>query len=147
MPATIFGTRKGPLVIALGILGGLLYTTYGGRQEPRPRATTTMHDARGATAPVSETLQSVAGTGGERTRSRDSAEDMDALRQHDPKDTRLYSADPSAYSKRNPDKVRSDLEGGHGTSVGSAQGGGQGKNVGERDTEKSGDLAWKKIGS
>jgi hypothetical protein len=111
MPAQIFSTRKGPLLIALGIMGGLLYTTYGGRQEPRPRTTTTTHDARAANttaAPVSETLQSVAGTGGGggSTRSRDSAEDMEALRQHDPKDTRLYSADPSAYSKRNADKVR-----------------------------------------
>ena len=146
MPANIFRTRRGPLVVALGIMGGLLYTTYGGRQEPRPRAAT--HDARGAPAlPVSETLQSVAGTGGERTQSRDSAEDVDALRQHNLRDTRLYSDDPSAYSKHNPDKVRSDLEGGHGTTVGNAQGGGQGKNVGERDSEKSGDLAWKKIGS
>lgn len=100
MPSTIFRTRKGPLLVALGIMSGLLYTTYGGRQEPRPRA-------RGG-VPVSETLQSVAGTGGERTRSRDSAEDREALRQQDPKDTRLYSASPSAYSKRDVDKVRAE---------------------------------------
>lgn len=142
MPATIFGARKGPLMIAFGIMGGLLYTTYGGRAEPRPRGT---HDAR-AQAPVSETLQTIAGEGGTRARDRDSPEAMESLRQNDPKDTRLYTGDPSAYSKRNPEKVRSDPEGGHGTRVGSAQGGGTGKNIGERDTEKSGDLPWKKIG-
>ncbi|AEO68483.1 uncharacterized protein THITE_2022370, partial [Thermothielavioides terrestris NRRL 8126] len=102
--ANMFRSRAGPLLAAGGILGGLLYLTYGGRQQPRPQAAP---NTAVAGLPVSETLQAVAGTGGAHSRARD-AEDRESLRQYDPKDTRLHSADPSAQSKRNPQKVRGD---------------------------------------
>ena len=60
--------------------------TYGANQEPRQRAT---HNAR-TQAPVSETLQNVAGSGGQR--ARDEGES--------PRDTRLHSADPLAPSSK-----------------------------------------------
>jgi hypothetical protein len=130
--SNIGSSRKGPLLIAGGILSGLLYFTYGARQQPRPLAT---HEAS-SQVPVSETLQAIAGTGGERAHP---AGDREELRQYDPKDTQIESRDPSAASKRNPQKVRGDL-GGDDTTQG---GGGQGKHIGERE---KGDLPWKKIG-
>ncbi|KAK3299590.1 uncharacterized protein B0H64DRAFT_472691 [Chaetomium fimeti] len=100
--SNLLATRKVPLMIAAGVFGGLLYTTYGGVQQPRPRSThDNAHDATGGT--LSEAAQAAAGTGGARARSGD---DMEALRQYDPKDTRLHSKDPGAQSKREPGKVR-----------------------------------------
>lgn len=100
--SNILATRKVPLMIAAGVFGGLLYTTYGGVQQPRPRSThDNTHDATGGT--ISETAQALAGTGGQRARSGD---DMESLRQYDPKDTRLHSKDPGAQSKREPSKVK-----------------------------------------
>ncbi|KAK4041248.1 hypothetical protein C8A01DRAFT_15007 [Parachaetomium inaequale] len=135
--SNMFASRKIPLMVAAGVFTGLLYTTYGAKQQPRPLAT---HDAS-SQAPVSETIQRAAGTGGARARTPD---EVHALREseYDPRDTRLHSSDPSAASKRNPAKVRGDL-GGDETTVG---GGGQGKHIGEREEGKAGDLPWKKIG-
>ena len=84
---------KGPVMCAGGYVAGLLYRTYGANQQPRPRE---MHDATSQT-PVSETLQGVAGTGGPRARG-DQGEG--------PRDTRIYSSDPSAASKRDASKVK-----------------------------------------
>ncbi|KAH6845747.1 hypothetical protein B0I37DRAFT_380997, partial [Chaetomium sp. MPI-CAGE-AT-0009] len=76
--SNLLATRKVPLMIAAGIFGGILYTTYGGVQQPRPRSThDNAHDATGGT--LSETAQAVAGTGGAPARS---GEDMEALRQY-----------------------------------------------------------------
>lgn len=136
--SNMFASRKGPLMIAAGIFGGLLYSTYGANQQPRPRQQDT-NDAK-SQAGISETLQSVAGQGGARARSGD---EMESLRQYDPKDTRLHSADPGAQSKRNPQKARSEDLPGDGTSPG----GGLGKHIGDRSDEKEGDLAWKRTGS
>ncbi len=69
--------------------------TYGANQQPRPRA---MHQSS-TQAPVSETLQSAAGLGGQQ--AHDEGES--------PRDTRLYSADPSAPSKRDPTKAKGDV--------------------------------------
>ena len=93
--SNMFSSRKLPLAVAAGVFGGIFYMTYGANQEPRPRTT---HHASNQ-APVSEVLQSVAGTGGPGA-------------QHDgdsPRDTRVYSADPSALSKRHPAKVKDDV--------------------------------------
>lgn len=60
--SNMFSSRKVPLLIAAGVLGGMLYVTVGANQQPRPRARA---DA-GTTMPVSETLQTIAGTGGAR---------------------------------------------------------------------------------
>ncbi|KAH6616161.1 hypothetical protein B0J18DRAFT_439045 [Chaetomium sp. MPI-SDFR-AT-0129] len=140
-------TRTVPLLIAATLFGGLAYSTWGGTTQPRPRVT---HDAR-SQASVSERLQSAAGTGGVQKASGSggdsshegpSAERLESLKQYDPKDTRLFSNDPAAQSKRNPDKARSgELDRG-----GPSPGGGLGKNIGEREEGKEGDLAWKKIG-
>lgn len=125
--SNMFRSRTGPLLIAAGLFGGLLYTTAGGSQQPRPAAT-------GKTGGVSEALQGVAGQGGPAARDEQRVE-------NDPKDTRLATASPSADSKRNPQKVRGDL-GGDETTPG---GGYQGKHIGDKG-EGSGDLPWKKIG-
>lgn len=138
-------TRTVPLLIAATLFGGLAYSTWGGTTQPRPRVT---HDAR-SQASVSERLQSAAGTGGvQKTPGSDnphegpSAERLEGLKQYDPKDTRLFSNDPAAQSKRNPGKARSEeLDRG-----GPSPGGGLGKHIGERGEGKEGDLAWKKIG-
>lgn len=132
--SNMYASRKGPLLAVGALFGGILYMTYGAKQQPRPRAT---HDA-GTQVPVSETLQAIGGQGGARARD---AEQRESLAQYDPKDTRIHSADPSAQSKRNPQKVRGDL-GGDDTTPG---GGGQGKHIGDRGKD-SGDLPWKKIG-
>ncbi|KAL2150412.1 hypothetical protein VTH82DRAFT_6975 [Thermothelomyces myriococcoides] len=131
--SNLFASRKGPLMIAAGICGGLLYTTYGGTQQPRPR------QQQGG-AGLSEALQGAAGQGGARARG---GEETEALRRYDPKDTRLYSADPTAQSKRNPNKARSDDLSGDGTSPGA----GLGKHIGDRSEGQTGDLAWKRTGS
>lgn len=137
--ANMFSSRKGPLLLAAGVFGGLLYYTAGAKQQPRPRATPESSATGSASPQVSETLQSVAGTGGQTAR-----EQTDIQGPWDTKDqTRLGTGSPDAYSKRNPQKVRGDL-GGRETTVG---GGGQGKHVGERESGKGGDLDWKTIGS
>ncbi|KAK4233652.1 hypothetical protein C8A03DRAFT_19305 [Achaetomium macrosporum] len=123
--------RTVPIAIAAGLFGGLLYFTGGAKQQPRPRAT---HDATGQ-MPVSETLQSIAGTGGQTARS---ADQQDQQRQYDPKDTRIHSADPSAQSKRNPQKVKSDDLGGNVSQA-------EGKHIGDKGKD-SGDLPWKGVG-
>lgn len=135
--STILQNRKVPLLIAGGLFGGLLYGTYGGTQQPRPRQQAGAGGAASTGAPVSETLEAIAGTGGQRARDTQHID-------YDVKDARLGTASPTAVSKRNPAKVRDDDLGGRDTTVG---GGGQGKHIGERDPAKSGDLPWKKIGS
>ncbi|KAK4132154.1 hypothetical protein BT67DRAFT_386037 [Trichocladium antarcticum] len=84
--SNMFSSRKVPLLIAAGVLGGMLYVTAGANQQPRPRARA---DA-GSTMPVSETLQTIAGTGGARA-----------------SDTRVEAVErpEDAPSKRNADKV------------------------------------------
>ncbi|KAL2157326.1 hypothetical protein VTH06DRAFT_6264 [Thermothelomyces fergusii] len=133
--SNILASRKVPLMLAAGIGGGLLYTTYGANQQPRPR-----QQAQQQGLGVSEALQAAAGQGGARARGD---EETEALRRYDPKDTRLHSADPAAQSKRNPNKARSDDLGGDGTS----SGGGLGKHIGGRGEDQQGDLAWKRTGS
>ncbi|KAK4120709.1 hypothetical protein N657DRAFT_648897 [Parathielavia appendiculata] len=133
--ANMFSSRKGPLLIAGGLFSGLLYFTYGARQQPRTTAT---HDAS-SQAGVSQTLQSVAGTGGERAHA---SRDREEQRLYDPKDTGLASSDPSAASKRSPQKVRGDLGGDQNNPAG----GGQGKHIGDRGPD-SGDLPYKRMGS
>ncbi len=83
--SNMFSSRKVPLAIAASIVGGIFYMTYGANQQPRQRA---MHNAN-TQAPVSETLQRAAGSGGQRAREEGES----------PADTRLYSKDPSAPSK------------------------------------------------
>ncbi|KAL1838061.1 hypothetical protein VTJ49DRAFT_3109 [Mycothermus thermophilus] len=93
--SNLAASRKGPLLIAGGVLAGLVYFTYGGRSQPRPVARN-----QGS---VSETLQAAAGTGGPRARDDQAASQASDVEK---KDTRVYSASPSAYSKRDVDKVR-----------------------------------------
>ncbi|KAK4095669.1 hypothetical protein N658DRAFT_502483 [Parathielavia hyrcaniae] len=131
----MFSSRKGPLLIAGGLFSGLLYFTYGAKQQPRTTATT----PSGSQARVSQTLQSAAGTGGEGAHA---SRDREEMRLFDPKDTGLASRDPSAASKRNPQKVRDDLGGDQNNPAG----GGQGKHIGDRGPE-SGDLPYKRMGS
>jgi hypothetical protein len=123
--------RTVPIAIAAGLFGGLLYFTGGGANQPRPRAA---NDARGQ-MDVSGALQSMAGTGGQSARN---AEQQDKLSQYDPKDTRIHSADPTAQSKRNPQKVKSDDMGGNVSQS-------QGKHIGDKGKD-SGDLPWKGVG-
>jgi hypothetical protein len=92
----MFSSRKGPLLIAAGLFGGLLYMTAGGKQQPRPVA----RAEAGSNAPVSETLQAVAGTGGKGARDTQEVPGVDV------KDGRLGTADPGAPSTRNPETVR-----------------------------------------
>ncbi|KAJ4289962.1 hypothetical protein N0V88_006763 [Collariella sp. IMI 366227] len=101
--SNMFASRKGPILIVAGVLGGIFYATYGGKQQPRPRATSDTSSR----IPMSETLQSVAGTGGERAHGH---KDGEGLRQFDSKDTRLASANPTADSKRNLQKSQGGVE-------------------------------------
>jgi hypothetical protein len=91
--SNMWASRKVPLMVAGGIFAGLLYSTYGANQQPRPRST---HDAT-TQLPVSETLQGVAGSGGPRAKGDDG---------ESPRDTRIYSSDPSSASKRDVSKVK-----------------------------------------
>ncbi|KAG7284730.1 hypothetical protein NEMBOFW57_009340 [Staphylotrichum longicolle] len=90
--SNMWASRKVPLMVAGGIFAGLLYSTYGANQQPRPRTT---HEASSQT-PVSETLQGIAGSGGPRARATTAS----------PRDTRIYSSDPSSASKRDATKVK-----------------------------------------
>ncbi len=91
--SNMFSSRKMPLAIAAGIFGGIFYMTYGANQQPRPRQ---VHHASSQT-PISEVLQGAAGTGGPGARPNEN-----------PSDARMYSADPSALSKRHPSKAKDD---------------------------------------
>ncbi|KAK3984011.1 hypothetical protein QBC44DRAFT_28756 [Cladorrhinum sp. PSN332] len=55
-------SRAGPLLVASGIFGGLLYSTAGGKNQPRPRATNE------GGLPISETLESIGNQGGKHAR-------------------------------------------------------------------------------
>ncbi|KAK4225849.1 hypothetical protein QBC38DRAFT_367839, partial [Podospora fimiseda] len=55
-------SRAGPLLLASGIFGGLMYSTAGGKSQPRPRA---MQEGG---FPLSETLESIGGQGGKHAR-------------------------------------------------------------------------------
>ena len=92
--SNMFSSRKLPLAVAAGIFGGIFYMTYGANPEPRPRR---VHNADTQT-PVSELLQGAAGTGGPTADHNES-----------PRDTRMYSADPTALSKRHPTKSKDDV--------------------------------------
>ncbi|KAK4204569.1 hypothetical protein QBC40DRAFT_272561 [Triangularia verruculosa] len=87
VPALIFG----------GLFGGLLYSTAGGSNQPRPRA---RHDAAATNLDVSESLESFAGTGGKNARKQ-----SDIPSDIDPKNTRIASHDPTAHAKRSPAKT------------------------------------------
>lgn len=126
--SNIYSSRKGPLLIAAGVLGGLLYFGAGGRAQPRPAT------KEGQPSQLSETLHGLAQQGGPSARVQSGME-------LDPKDTRMASTNPVADSKRNPQKVRGDL-GGDGTDEGGA---GLGKHIGNKG-EGSTDLPWKKVG-
>ncbi|KAK4663976.1 uncharacterized protein QC763_501180 [Podospora pseudopauciseta] len=86
-----------PAVIASGLFGGLLYSTAGGSNQPRPRA---RHDAAATNLNVSESLESIAGTGGKHTRKQ-----FDIPSDIDPKNTRIASHNPTAHAKRSPSKT------------------------------------------
>ena len=80
-------------VAAAAVLGaGLWWQTAGGRNQPKG------HAERGG-VPVSEALQSAAGSGGARARAPG---DMN----YEAKDTRIYSRSPDADSKRDAGKGR-----------------------------------------
>ncbi|KAK4178953.1 hypothetical protein QBC36DRAFT_365837 [Triangularia setosa] len=87
-----------PALIASGLFGGLLYSTAGGSNQPRPRA---RHDAGGSATDsnVSESLQQFAGTGGKHARKQS---DIDPAT--DPKNTHIVSHSSSPHSKRSPQK-------------------------------------------
>ncbi|KAK0660872.1 hypothetical protein QBC41DRAFT_236213 [Cercophora samala] len=85
-----------PAMIASGLFGGLLYSTAGGSNQPRPRA---RHDAAATNLNVSESLESFAGTGGKHTRKQ-----SDIAPEADSRNTRIQSHNPSAHAKRSPSK-------------------------------------------
>ncbi|EGS22497.1 uncharacterized protein CTHT_0020410 [Thermochaetoides thermophila DSM 1495] len=88
-------SRKGPLLIFAAVAGGLLYATYGGRQQPRPLA-------RGSGAPgISEALESAAGTGGTRARGLDEPVGPPGS---DIKDAHIGTSSTDAPSKRSAGK-------------------------------------------
>ncbi|KAJ9133798.1 hypothetical protein NKR19_g8913 [Coniochaeta hoffmannii] len=120
---------KGRILPLAGVagLGALLWTqTRGGAQAPRSRT----DKPESQQSPVSETLQSIGGQGGQN--ASDSGPGV-----YDPKDTRLYSKSPDAQSKKNPGKVR-DLDRDKLGPVNPA--GNDGKHIGDRDS----DLPWKR---
>ena len=95
--SNMFSSRKTPLLLAGGLLAGIFMMTHGANQQPRPRA---MHHPGSTQLPVSETLQSAAGLGGRRAAHYEG---------ESPVDTRLYSADPSAPSKRDATKAKGEV--------------------------------------
>ncbi|KAH8681942.1 hypothetical protein BX600DRAFT_544401 [Xylariales sp. PMI_506] len=108
-----------PAIAALAVIGGggVLWQSMGSKKHENSR------NASGA----SETLQKVAGTGG--GTSKDAATEDPSQ-----KDTKLYSRDPSAASKRNPDKS-TDSE-----KVGSGVSGVYGKHIGGES-----EMPWKDL--
>jgi hypothetical protein len=118
-------SRALPLA-GVAALGALLWRqTSGGVQEPKSRGDTPTSQQ----SSVSETMQSIAGTGGSNTSENGPGT-------YDPKDTRLYSKSPDAQSKKNPGKVRPlDKE-----KLGPVSSVSGGKHIGDRES----DLPWKR---
>jgi hypothetical protein len=89
---------------------------------------------------LGQTMQGIAGSGGPSARSTQDVR-ADSELGYDPKgDTKMFSASPSAHSKRNPEKTT-------GGAVTEGKGGGEtpgalGKHIGDK-SEGSTDLPWK----
>ncbi|KAK4187385.1 hypothetical protein QBC35DRAFT_552275 [Podospora australis] len=113
--SNMFSGRAGPLLIASGIFGGLLYSTAGGRNQPRPRA---VHDA-GVTSTMSsggfdigEKMEEVAGVGGKHARKNPKTASTKGLDKKyvitdeidTARDARYNSCEPDVYSKRTKGK-------------------------------------------
>ncbi|KAJ4390193.1 hypothetical protein N0V85_007462 [Neurospora sp. IMI 360204] len=87
--------RAVPISIVAGLGGIFWWQTRGGKNQPRGVSEKYSATDTG-NLDISETLQNVGGTGGKYARK-------EPLEQ-DPKDTRLVSHSPAAYSKRTPEK-------------------------------------------
>ncbi|KAK4160286.1 hypothetical protein QBC43DRAFT_325725 [Cladorrhinum sp. PSN259] len=100
--SNMFRSRAGPLLIASGIFGGLLYSTVGGKNQPRPRAT----NEPGSTLPISETLQSIGSQGG--THARKPMEDFPGSGRDINRNTRYQSHredDEQPHAKRSESRT------------------------------------------
>ncbi|KAK2069907.1 hypothetical protein P8C59_004450 [Phyllachora maydis] len=97
MSGPVVRSRLVPALGALALFGGGIYwQTAGGAQQPRSRAAHALQDQ----SAVSESLQALAGTGGGPASDHGGPAAAD-----DPKNTRLYSNDMSAPSKKSAQKT------------------------------------------
>lgn len=115
--ANMFRSRTGPLLVAAGIFGGLLYSTAGGKNQPRTRADPSGGVTGGV--PVSETLQSIGGQGGPHARKEGEnfpGSGMDISRNTKYQSHREDEVHP--HAKRSPGRV-TDESVGEATSYGS----------------------------
>jgi len=90
--------RAVPIIGSAALGSATWYGTSGGRNQLRPRAEASTSIP--GPIPVSETLESIAGSGGKRAKTRKAALEKDA------KDTRIMSHEGNAPSKRNARKIR-----------------------------------------
>ncbi|KAK3348402.1 hypothetical protein B0H65DRAFT_548179 [Neurospora tetraspora] len=94
--ANLLRNRAVPVSIAAGLGGLFWWQTRGGKNQPRGVSEKYSATDTG-NRDISETLQNLGGTGGQYARKGPLEED--------PKDTRVVSHSPAAYSKRNPEKT------------------------------------------
>ncbi|EGO55962.1 hypothetical protein NEUTE1DRAFT_46735 [Neurospora tetrasperma FGSC 2508] len=107
--ANYLRARAVPISIAAGLGGIFWWQTRGGKTQPR--GVSEKHSATDTgNRDISETLQKMGGTGGPSARKEPLAED--------PKDTRVISHSPGAYTKRTPAKTGTEPEGEQTTGAG-----------------------------